>query len=222
LPKGRSQPPGGNGPPHLASAAKTALDDHDRIIDAALACIARQGWRRLSLADIASEAGLPVLSVYRRFSSKSAVLCGFFRRIDEAVLAQPLDTAPDERPRDRVFDLLMRRFDALTPHRAAIERLSRELPTDPLAALAAGAALMRSMRWMLEAAGIPGEGFGGILAVKLTAAAYMATMRTWLRDDSPDLAPTMAALDRRLRGIERWYGGGGRMPGRGAEAAASD
>ncbi|HEY4469843.1 MAG TPA: hypothetical protein VGN21_01650 [Stellaceae bacterium] len=50
----------------------------------------------------------------------------------------------------------------------------------------------------------------------------MATMRTWLRDDSPDLAPTMAALDRRLRGIERWYGGGGRMPGREAEATASD
>ena len=208
--KGRSQPPGGDGPPHPASGAKTELDDRDRIIDAALACIEKQGWRRLSLAEVAGEAGLPVLSVYRRFSSKSAVLCGFFRRIDEAVLAIPLDTAPDERPRDRVFDLLMRRFDALTPHRAAIERLSRDLPADPLAALAAGAGLLRSMRWMLEAAGIPGEGLAGILAVKLTAAAYMATMRTWLRDESPDLAPTMAALDRRLRGIERWYGGGRR------------
>ena len=49
----------------------------------------------------------------------------------------------------------------------------------------------------------------------------MATMRTWLRDESPDLAPTMAALDRRLRAIERWYGGG-RTAERGAEAAASD
>ena len=150
------------------------------------------------------------MRVYRMYPSKSAVLCGFFRRIDETVLAIPLDSAPDERPRDRVFDLLMRRFDALTPHRAAIERLSRDLPADPLAALAAGAGLLRSMRWMLEAAGIPGEGLAGIVAVKLTAAAYMATMRTWLRDESPDLAPTMAALDRRLRGIERWYGGGRR------------
>jgi AcrR family transcriptional regulator len=220
--KGRSQLPGDNGSPHPASAAKTEPDDRDRIIDAALACIARQGWRRLSLADIAGEAGLPILQLYRMYQSKSAVLCGFFRRIDETVLAQPLDTAPDERPRDRVFDLLMRRFDALTPHRAAIERLSRELPTDPLAALAAGAGLLRSMRWMLEAAGIPGEGLAGIVAVKLTAAAYMATMRTWLRDESPDLAPTMAALDRRLRAIERWYGGGGRTADRAAEAAASD
>jgi AcrR family transcriptional regulator len=192
--------------------AAPAPSDSDKIIDAALACIARQGWRRLSLADIAAEAGLPILRVYRLFSSKPAILCGFFRRIDEAVLAAPPEGEPDERPRDRVFDLLMRRFDALQPHRAALDVLARELPTDPLAALAAGAGLLRSMRWMLEAAGISGEGLGGAVAVKLTAAAYLATLRVWRRDESPDLAPTMAALDRRLRGIERWYGSGRRSP----------
>jgi AcrR family transcriptional regulator len=195
-----------------AAPAGPAHGDSDKIIDAALACIARQGWRRLSLADIAAEAGLPILRVYRLFSSKPAILCGFFRRIDEAVLAAPPQGEPDERPRDRVFDLLMRRFDALQPHRAALDVLARELPTDPLAALAAGAGLLRSMRWMLEAAGISGEGLGGAVAVKLTAAAYLATLRVWRRDESPDLAPTMAALDRRLRGIERWYGSGRRSP----------
>jgi AcrR family transcriptional regulator len=193
--------------------ARPAPSDSDKIIDAALACIARQGWRRLSLADIAAEAGLPILRVYRLFSSKPAILCGFFRRIDETVLAAPPEGEPDERPRDRVFDLLMRRFDALQPHRAALDVLARELPTDPLAALAAGAGLLRSMRWMLEAAGISAEGLGGAVAVKLTAAAYLATLRAWRRDESPDLAPTMAALDRRLRGIERWYGSGRRSPG---------
>ena len=203
-----------------AAAAPPAPSDGDRIIDAALACIAQQGWRRLSLADIAAEAGMPILRVYRLFSSKPAILCGFFRRIDETVLAAPLEGEPDERPRDRVFDLLMRRFDALQPYRAALDVLARELPTDPLAALAAGAALLRSMRWMLEAAGISGEGLGGVVAVKLTAAAYLATLRVWRRDDSPDLAPTMAALDRRLRGIERWYGTGRRRGSGEATAGA--
>ncbi len=73
--KGRSRRANGGG----AARMRAPPSDSDRIIDAALACIARQGWRRLSLADIAAEAGLPVLRVYRLFSSKTAILRGFFR-----------------------------------------------------------------------------------------------------------------------------------------------
>jgi AcrR family transcriptional regulator len=178
----------------------------DRLVNAALRVIADRGWRRLSMAAIAAEAGLPILTLYRTFPSKPAILCAFAKRIDETVLAAPLDVDPDERPRDRVFDLLMRRFDALRLHRDALEVLGRELPGDPMAALALGAALLRSIAWMLEAAGISTHGLGGAIAVKLTAGAYAAVLRVWLRDDTPDLARTMAALDRRLRGIERWLG----------------
>ncbi len=200
--------------PRVSGGAAAQPSERDRIIDAALSLIAQQGWRRLSLAAIAAEADLPILTLYRTFPSKPAILRGFSRRIDEAVVAVPRDSDAavdvDERPRDRVFDLLMRRFDALSPYRAALEVLGRELPADPIAALCAGAGLLRSIGWMLEAAGISTIGLGGIVAVKLTAAAYLATSRVWLRDDSPDLAPTMAALDRRLRGIERWFSGGRR------------
>jgi AcrR family transcriptional regulator len=180
--------------------------DADRLVNAALRLTAQQGWRRLSMTAVAAEAGLPIVTLYRAFPSKQGILCAFSRRIDETVLAAPLDTDPDERPRDRVFDLLMRRFDALRPHRDALAVLGRELPGDPAAALALGAGLLRSTAWMLEAAGIATAGLRGVVAVKLTAGAYAATLRVWLRDDTPDLAPTMAALDRRLRGIERWFG----------------
>jgi AcrR family transcriptional regulator len=207
------------GSPHVAGgAAAPPPTDADRLIDVALQLIARQGWRRLSMAAIASEAGLPLLSLYRAFPSKAAILCAFSRRIDEAVLTAPVEAEPGERPRDRVFDLLMRRFDALQPYRGALEVLDRELPADPAAALAAGAGLLRSIAWMLEAAGIATDGLAGVVAVKLTTAAYFMTLRVWLRDETPDLAPTMAALDRRLRGIERWLGSG-RRPQR--EAAAT-
>ena len=65
------------------------------------------------------------------------------------------------------------------------------------------ACMLRSMRWMLEAADISTGGIRGAVAVKLTAAVYLSTMRVWRRDDSPDFARTMAALDARLRRIER-------------------
>ncbi|HVH78954.1 MAG TPA: hypothetical protein VM782_06175, partial [Stellaceae bacterium] len=160
------------------------------------------------------------LQVYRQFPSRAAILCGLLRRVDEVVLAAPLDVEAGEKPRDRVFDLLMRRFDALQLHRSALEALRRDLVGDPCTALALGSALLRSMRLMLDGAGIVSYGIGGAVATKLTAATYLAAAHTWARDESPDLAPTMAILDRRLRGIERWLvpiaRGGGRM----AEAEA--
>lgn len=182
----------------------SSLSEADRIIDAALALLPTEGWGGLSLAAIATAAELPILRVYRIFRSKQAILGGLVRRIDEAVLAEPPAPEPDERPRDRLFDLLMRRFDALQPHKAALEVLRRELPGQPLTALCAGASLLRSMRWMLEAADIPTGGVRGAVAVRLAAAAYLSAMRVWQSDDSSDLARTMAALDARLRRIERW------------------
>lgn len=186
-------------------AAGSSSSEADRIIDAALTLIPTEGWRGLSLAAISAAAELPILQLYRLFPSKQAILCGFFRRIDELVLAAPPAPEPDERPRDRLFDLLMRRFDALQPYKPALDVLRRELPADPLTALCAGTSLLRSMRWMLEAADVSTGGMRGAVAVRLAAAAYLSTMRVWRNDDSADLGRTMAALDARLRRIEQWF-----------------
>jgi AcrR family transcriptional regulator len=162
----------------------------------------------MSLAAVAASAGLPILSVYRLFGSKYAILRGLYRRIDELVLAESPPAEADERPRDRLFDLLMRRFDSLRRYRPSLEVLSRELWGDPIAAHCAGRSLLRSMRWMLEAADISTGGWRGAVAVRLTGAAYLSAMRVWQRDDTPDLAPTMAALDARLRWMESWLAPG--------------
>jgi hypothetical protein len=144
--------------------------------------------------------------VYRVFHSKQAILCGLYSRIDQIVLADPPAAEPEERARDRLFDLLMRRFDALRPYKPALDVLRRELLADPVTAICVGTSLLRSMRWMLEAAEIPTNGVRGAIAVRLAAGAYLSAMRIWQRDDSQDLAQTMAALDARLRRIEGWFG----------------
>ena len=191
----------------------TPRSEADRIIDATLALIPTEGWRGLSLRRIAGAADLPILQVYRSFRSKQAVLHGFHRRLDEIVLAQPPAAEADERPRDRLFELMMRRFDALQPYKPALDVLGRELLGDPVTGLCAGGSLLRSMRWMLEAAEVSTVGLRGVIAVKLAAVAYLSTMRVWLRDDSADLARTMAALDARLRRVEGWFGSAPRHNG---------
>jgi AcrR family transcriptional regulator len=176
----------------------------DRIIDAALSLAAERGWHRVSLADIAAEAGLGTLQLYRSYRSKTAILEAFNRRIDEAVLAGPAEEG--EPPRDRLFDILMRRFDALRPHKPAIAALARDVWSDPLAALCSAPSLRRSMMWMLEGAGIPAGGLSGRIAINLLLGIYLSVLRVWLVDESQDMMKTMAALDRRLRQCERWLG----------------
>ena len=174
------------------------------LVDAALAAAAERGWRSLSLADIAAEAKLPLSKVYPVFRSKQAILDALVRQIDERVLAgQPAAWDDADTPRDRLFDVLMRRFDALAPYKAGLAKVLRDTGLDPVARLRGAPRLTRSMAWMLEAAGIDSHGPAGALRTQGLALLWQGAMRVWLADDSPDMAKTMAALDARLRRADR-------------------
>ena len=174
--------------------------DADTILDAGLAVVAERGWRQATLSDIAAHAGCGLADVYRHFPSKGAVIRAAVARIDAAVLAET-EANEEESFRDRLFDLLMRRYDALKPHREAIGALWRDLPRDPLAGAPLAPVLARSMTWMLEAAGAPLRTPCGLLRAKLLAGIHLSVMRVWLQDDSEDLGRTMASLDKALK---RW------------------
>jgi hypothetical protein len=58
------------------------------------------------------------------------------------------------------------------------------------------------MAWMLEGAGLSSTGLHGMLRTKGLTAVWLYTLRAWERDDSADLAGTMAALDRALARAE--------------------
>jgi len=173
-------------------------DVSERMLDAALALAAKQGWRDLSLAAIAGEAGANLAEAQAAFPSRSCLLAALLARTDREVLAAGLADEGDS-VRDRLFDVLMRRFDALQPHKDGIAAILRDLPADPLGMLVAAPRLLNSMAWMLEAAGVRASGPFGLARAKGLAIVYLATLRVWLRDDTEDMAPTMAALDRALR-----------------------
>ncbi len=176
------------------------------LIAAGFQMAAEQGWRAVSIAAAARAAGLPLARARARFPGRAALLLRFGRLADQAALAE----APSEGPaRDRLFDLLMRRIDALQRHRAGVLALLRALPGDPATALLLALATRRSMRWMLEAAGISTRGTRGELRVKGLLAVWLWTIRAWRADDTEDLSATMAALDNALRRAESaagWLG----------------
>jgi AcrR family transcriptional regulator len=188
----------------------------DRAIDALLTLVEGRGWRHVALIDVASEAGLGLGALYALFPSKVAILAGFVRRIDAAAFAA--GPAREGSVRDKLFDLLMRRFDALKPHRGALKELARGGLRDCALPLCMGPRFVNAMRWTADAAGIETSGLLGRLRVKGVAAAYLWAFRVFLDDDGDDLARTMAALDRALSRCEMLAQS---LPGGGRKAASA-
>lgn len=177
----------------------------DTVLDAFLALVAEKGYGAVTLRDVGAAAGLGVAELYRRYRDKPALVAGFLRRVDDAVLAGTATALdPEETARDRLFDVMMRRYDALRPHKAVVSAVRRAASRDPALALALAPAMRRSMAAMLEAAGVPSDGLPGLLRQGGLVALHHAVSRVFESDDTADLSKTMAALDSRLKGAERW------------------
>ena len=177
----------------------------DKAIDAFLRLIAEKGYANVSLREVAEAAGLGMAELYRLHPDKAALIAAFMAKIDAEVLAgTPQQSDPEETARDRLFDVMMRRYDALRPHRAALAALRRAGLRDPLLALALGPAVRRSMAAMLEAASLFSDGLNGALRQNGLLAIHYAVSRVFDGDETGDLSKTMAALDGRLKTAERW------------------
>jgi AcrR family transcriptional regulator len=174
-------------------------------LDAFIGLIAEKGFSAVALRDVAEAAGLGFAELYRLYPDKVALVAAFMARIDADVLAgTPSRGDPEETARDRLFDVMMRRYDALKPYRKALGEIRRAGTRDPMLALAMGPALRRSMAAMLEAAAVPSEGLTGALRQNGLLAIHYAVSRVYDKDETADLSKTMAALDSRLKMAERW------------------
>lgn len=179
------------------------IDTFDRDVTAALMRVAgREGWSGTTLPAIAAEAGTTLAALRARYEDRSAILDRFGVVVDAAVLAGTLAPNEADTPKDRLFDVLMRRFDLLAPHRAGVIAAWHGIRADPVALACRTPAVLASMRWMLEAAGIPATGPLGMLRAKGLLVVWVSVFRTWEADESADLSATMAALDKALTRAE--------------------
>jgi len=165
------------------------------LIAAVFSQAALRGWADVNIAEAARDVELPLDRVRAHFPSRGAVLLRFGIMADQTALA----TASSEpNPRERLFDMVMSRFDALQQHRAGVLQLLRALRTDPATSLLLYGATLRSMKWLLDGASIPSSGLVGGLRVHGLLALWLYALRAWEADESPDLSATMAAVDRGL------------------------
>jgi AcrR family transcriptional regulator len=200
--------------PRKASAAPPprGTSSRDKAIDALMALLAEHSFEQIGLAEVAGRAGIKLSELRAEFGSTLAIFAAHIKDIDRAVLnggdddmAQDL---ADEPPRDRLFDVLMRRLEIMAPYKDAVRSVMRSARRHPGLALALNAMAVRSQKWMLEAAGIGASGARGALRAQGGALMFARVVDAWLdgEDDEDSLDRAMAALNRGLASAERWDG----------------
>jgi ubiquinone biosynthesis protein COQ9 len=174
------------------------------LIAAAFAHGAAEGWRHVSAAAAARRAGLDLATARARFAHPGAILKTFGKHADAYALAAAGDSlaasgeslpGSEASARDRLFDLLLRRFDYHQIHRAGVLALLQSAPLAPGLPLWLGKETLQSMGWMLEGAGLSAKGWRGALRAQGLAAVWVWGTRAWIKDETADLSATMAAVD---------------------------
>jgi AcrR family transcriptional regulator len=198
--------------PHQGAGAGGAATDgtagspRDRIIAAFLALLAEKSFETIGLAEVAERADVTLAELRDEFASTLGIHAAHAKAIDRQVLSGSAADMAEESPRERLFDVLMRRLDALGAHKDAVRSLLRSARRNPPLALALNGIAVRSQQWMLAAAKIESSGPGGMLRAQGLAVLFAQALRVWVDDDDPGLARTMAALDRELGRGQRMAG----------------
>ena len=188
------------------AAPPRGTTDRDKAIDALMALLAEHRFEEIGLAEVAGRAGLKLSELRGEFGSTLAIVAAHMKDIDRAVLAGDGADMAEEPARERLFDVLMRRLEALAPYKEAVHSLMRSARRNPGLALALNAMAVRSQQWMLEAAGIGAHGPRGALRAQGAALMFARVLGVWFDDDEAGLDRTMAALGRGLASAERWDG----------------
>ena len=174
-----------------------------KAVRAALELAQQRDWGDIGLTDIAKQAGLDLADLRTEFSCKSDILRAFQTEVDIDVLAKAKQAGPDQSVRDRLFDLIMTRFEVMAPYKPALKRIACYLRCRPGEASLLACSSLASQYWMLAGAGAKLAGAGAAVRVAGLATVYGRVFQVWLEDPSPSLDRTMAALDRALSNGER-------------------
>src|SRR5262249_56436707 len=88
-----------------------ALPDRDKIIAALMALLAEKRFEEIGFNEIAARSGVSLATIRSEFGSKIAILAADAKNLDRKVLAEPAPDMADEKPRERLFDGLIRRLE---------------------------------------------------------------------------------------------------------------
>jgi AcrR family transcriptional regulator len=183
--------------------AKTKPNFEKKICEAVLKLATRQAWGSLTLGQIAKATKIPVSQLKKLFADTNALLPALVDYISLQTASSVGTPDLSAAAHDRLFEVMMARFDVLQLHRKAILNIIAETKRNPSLVRHLLPAQSEAMQLMLSLAGFQSAGPKQSLAITGLLVIYGVVLWSWEKDESADMSKTMARLDRYLRFAEK-------------------
>lgn len=166
-----------------------------RVVQMAMEIAGDEGWAAVNSADVAQRLRVPQARVNEVMPDKHDILRHLGQLVDEQMQAGGI---ADGDLRDRLFDVIMRRFDALQPYRPGVKAAVAAMASDISLPLVLLGRFDETLELTLQTADVEPTALrkAGFATLMLLA------LRTWLQDETLDQSKTMAELDRRIRQLD--------------------
>lgn len=156
--------------------------------------IAEKGYGKTRLSDLADRFKVKLTDFHATYPSVDAIIHDFLNDVDNTMLST-VNPKSASNKREIYFDMMMARMDALQEHRDGVVRWLKEIAKQPQLWVGILKRWQSSLTLMLDIAKD-----SPVYPVKKIglAGVYAVTLKTWVEDDTADMAKTMATLDKAL------------------------
>lgn len=180
----------------------TDKKQNQKICEATLR-VAADGWDKVTLERIAKASKISLTEIKNKFAAPRDVLPLIVDYITATSFASCGKIDKKASAHDRLFDILMARFDVLQPHRRAIRSITESARKAPQIGLRMAPAEFQAMKKTMKFAGVEAQKTCAGLQVAGLLGVFCFTCFVWWNDETLDMSKTMAALDRALRMAHR-------------------
>ena len=167
-----------------------------QIIEIFLELLVEKGWASTTVEDVAHRLSLPMNEIIALLPSKErgfSLLASYAE--DEVFNQLRLEEIAQYSEKERAMEVLLTKLEAMSPFKVFLKYLRANFLSLTEVSLPFAMAELSSLERILGYYGFNQSSLLSELKRKGLFGVYLLAMDTWLKDETPDLAPTLAKLD---------------------------
>lgn len=171
-----------------------------KALEAALILAAERDWDAVTMLEIATHAELSLQDIYS-IGDRDTITDSFDAWADRAMFSEDIDL--EDTPKEKLFETIMRRFEAIEPYRPGTIQLMRARDRRPLRRAALIQARRTTAKWALACSGLDNAAGAERALTELGLVWVISkTERAWRSEKDDTFTATMATLDEELAKLQ--------------------